>query len=64
MTAKEKMGHANKVHSAETIAAALRDLDGGATLKATGTKYGITFQNLHTLKKNRQRRRDAQEMRK
>ena len=60
MTAHEKMGNANKVHSAETIAAALCELDAGATLKATGAKYGIAFQYLATLKKNRQRRRDAQ----
>lgn len=64
MTANEKMGNANKVHSAETIAAALGELDAGATLKATGAKYGISFTYLSTLRKNRQRRRDAQEMRK
>ena len=45
---------------AGTILAALIDLDAGETLKATGAKFGIGFQYLHTLKKNRQRRRDAQ----
>lgn len=59
MTPKEKMGNANKKFSAEKIAAALADIDAGYTFKAAGEKHGITFQYLHTLSKNRQRRRDA-----
>jgi len=50
----------NATIPSETVRAALIELDAGATLKATGAKYGIGFQYLHTLKKNRQRRRDAQ----
>lgn len=45
---------------AETVRAALIELDAGATLAATGAKYGIGPAYLHTLKRNRQRRRDAQ----
>jgi len=59
MTIPAKL-HANSKFPTATIVSALKDMDAGATLKATGAKYGMAFGYLHTLRKNRRRRTDAQ----
>ena len=53
----------NRKYDAEKIAAALRDVDQGVTLKAASEKHGISLTYLFTLKHNRRRRVDAQEKR-